>query len=443
LVISELQVGGAEKNFVELACGLRNRGHFVQVYSLDPRPAPGSDTLVIRLEQAGIPCHFGKKTAFSALFSGHARALRRLWRADQVQVVCSFLLRANLAATWAATAPRWNRGTGNRGTGNCGSAAPTLVLGLRQADPRRWARWLEQLCLRRANATICVSSQVAQGYRNDGPIAEPAELQPNCRGQIVVIPNGVTIPEVPPTLPADLPNGLAGLPCGDGPWPILLYVGRLAPQKGLDRLLHLAPELLGRLPNHHLVLVGQGPQEAALRAQIATSDVRSRIHLLGWRPNPRDYIAASAVVLLHSRWEGLPNALLEAMSLAKPVVTTRSQGVDDLFPPNSGDVTVGRGDLDGPGAAQAFERDGEVATAAVARCCQVVPQGAAAEFVAAVERIAKSPKLAEKLGDWNRNRVQSAFSIDRFLTAHEQVFLMLAGRCQHPGEGPKSNLTIS
>jgi len=435
LAISELEVGGAEKNLVRLACGLQMRGHRVHVYCLDPRPAPGLDALVVQLERAGIPCQFLGPAKWGWTPWGWARKLVHQWRVDQVQVVYSFLFRANLASTWAALARATMRLWG-------GHPGPKIVLGFRQADPRPVVRWLEQACLRRANATVCVSSQVAEHYAPHRSPVHPSAISPARRGQVVVIPNGVSQRPTSEERPADLLACLSSPPPTRGPLPILLAVGRLVPQKGLDQLLAVIPQVLRDLPSFQLVFIGKGDQEAELRALAERSAVRSQIHFLGWRPNPADYIGAATMLLLHSRWEGLPNVLLEAMSSGRPVVATQSHGLDDLFPPDEGVDPAG---LAAPTAAGPVVPEDLAWTAEFAgwaRQCQVVAADSPSDFVQAVRRIASNPELAEKLGIWNQIRVQEAFSVDRFLTSHEQVFLKLAGACQHAAEGRSANFII-
>jgi glycosyltransferase involved in cell wall biosynthesis len=200
----------------------------------------------------------------------------------------------------------------------------------------------------------------------------------------------------------------------------LLFVGRLTAQKGLTQLMQMAPDILSRLPEHQLVLLGQGPLESALKNQVASCQCRDRIHFLGWRPNPWDYMKASQIVLLNSRWEGQPNAILEAMSLAKPFVSTDVHGISDIFQAKHSERIQS---ADSPPSA---EINGQLA-----QTRQVVPLGNSAAYVHAVVTMAKEPEIAKKIGTWNRNHVEKHFSQAQFLAAHEQVFLKLARPCQH------------
>ena len=74
LLITGLEVGGAEQAFTNLALGLTERGFSPKVYALQARPPAGEDRLVERLESAGIACEFfGARSAFDASrAAGHA-----------------------------------------------------------------------------------------------------------------------------------------------------------------------------------------------------------------------------------------------------------------------------------------------------------------------------------------------------------------------------------
>jgi glycosyltransferase involved in cell wall biosynthesis len=100
----------------------------------------------------------------------------------------------------------------------------------------------------------------------------------------------------------------------------LVAVGRLSPQKGFDHLLS-ALATCHDLPIE-LDLLGQGPEEARLRHQIATLGLQSRVRLLGFQSNPYPSLRNADALVLASRFEGLPNVVLEALACGTPVITT-------------------------------------------------------------------------------------------------------------------------
>jgi glycosyltransferase involved in cell wall biosynthesis len=141
-----------------------------------------------------------------------------------------------------------------------------------------------------------------------------------------------------PDLPiAEIPNGVdtQRFSPGDGvsPWsgPVeLLFVGRLAKQKGLDVLLdalHLLPNAAWRLR-----IVGDGPERAALENRAAHHGMANRVIFHGWaqRDELAELYRGSDVFVFPSNDEGMPNVLLEALACGLPVVATRVAGNEEL-----------------------------------------------------------------------------------------------------------------
>ncbi|MFY0731798.1 glycosyltransferase [Pseudomonas sp. NFX15] len=103
--------------------------------------------------------------------------------------------------------------------------------------------------------------------------------------------------------------------------PVIVAVGRLAPQKGFDTLI----EAFARLPfrDTRLIIFGEGALRAQLLEQAARLDVADRVDLPGYADDPMAQVAAADCFVLSSRFEGSPNALVEALSTGTPVVSTR------------------------------------------------------------------------------------------------------------------------
>ena len=126
----------------------------------------------------------------------------------------------------------------------------------------------------------------------------------------VVVPNGVDLERYAPVDRAQARTRL-GLPDG----PLAVCLGRLARQKGQDRLVALWPRVRELVPDAQLVLVGDGPDVEALRAAAGPGVV-----LAGPTSTPQDWYAASDVVVMPSRWEGMALVPLEAMACGRTVV---------------------------------------------------------------------------------------------------------------------------
>lgn len=359
LVITELAVGGAERNLVRLATGLHGDGFEVRVYSLQPPPQPPKDTLVAALQAARVPTSFlGARSAWHIPLV--TRRLARELKAWQPDVVQGFMFHGNMVATWASRLAK----------------VENLLWGLRVADPNPRRLWLERRFVHRAKRVVCVSESVKR-FAVEQWRVDPAKL--------LVIPNGIDLREyesVQPVGPSEL-----GVPAGRR---ILLCVGRLHEQKGLDWLLSFAPAMLDHLPEHDLVLVGDGPQRPKLEALAAAGSAAGRIHFAGFRSDIPRCLAAADALLLPSRWEGMPNVLLEAMASGLPVVATESHGVAEAL----GDPSDG----------------------------QMVPLSDAEAFQRAVVAIASQAELAKRLGERNRQRIADVFSTEQTLALHRQLF---------------------
>ncbi|WP_380172016.1 glycosyltransferase family 4 protein [Kineococcus sp. DHX-1] len=107
------------------------------------------------------------------------------------------------------------------------------------------------------------------------------------------------------------------------PGPLFVVVGRLHPQKRVDRSVRLLQEF----PGATLVLAGDGPDRPALQALAADLGVAERVRFLGAVDRARvpGLLAAADVSLLTSQWrEGLPMAVLESLACGTPVVTSRT-----------------------------------------------------------------------------------------------------------------------
>ena len=126
------------------------------------------------------------------------------------------------------------------------------------------------------------------------------------------------------------PAAEAALPPATGPGPVrLVAVGRLTEMKGFDLLI----DAIARLPRQtaQVLILGNGPARDSLQARIEAAGVQDRVRLLGFQPNPPAFIARADGLVISSRYEGLPNAVLEAIALGRPVIATPFLGgVTDL-----------------------------------------------------------------------------------------------------------------
>jgi glycosyltransferase involved in cell wall biosynthesis len=118
----------------------------------------------------------------------------------------------------------------------------------------------------------------------------------------------------------------------NGPGPHLLAIGRLSREKGFDLLLAAFSSLRLKYPSADLTIIGDGPEEAALKAMCRTLRLESCVRFTGYVPHPESRFPGATLFVLSSRHEGLPNALLEAAAGGLPIVALpSSEGVARLL----------------------------------------------------------------------------------------------------------------
>jgi glycosyltransferase involved in cell wall biosynthesis len=147
---------------------------------------------------------------------------------------------------------------------------------------------------------------------------------------------------------------------------VLVVIGRLSPEKGQDQFLEAFSVLPDRDPPPLGLLVGEGPEEDSLRGLVRDLGIEDRVRFLGYRPNVADYYAAADLVVLPSRSEGLPNVVLEAQALERPVVAFDVGGVGEVIEDRETGWLVPAGDVPALSRAMSEAMNHPDRTAAVA-----------------------------------------------------------------------------
>ncbi|MEN6557266.1 MAG: glycosyltransferase [Thermoguttaceae bacterium] len=364
LCITELDLGGAERCLTELAVRMDRRRFTPTVYCLGPQPTDAQNSCLPRLEAAGVPTYcLGGHAPWQ--FPAIVRRLKRLLLSKKPQIAQTFLFHANVVGRIASRR----------------AGVPIVVSGIRVAEHQAaWHLWLDRWTESWADRYVCVSQSVADFSSTRGGI--PAE-------KLVVIPNGVD----PDVFPAKTPVDLATLGIAPGRR-LATFIGRLEPQKGVDWLLNTAKTWLSQLPDCDLLVVGEGPLRPKLEAICRNLRLTDRVHLVGRRTDVPAILAASQLLVLPSRWEGMPNVVLEAMASSLPVVATQVEGVAELLGPLS-------------------DR-------------QLVAQGDSQAWTARIADFLLHPDVAAAVGQENRRRVEQNFTISRIVAAYEDLWQRLA-----------------
>ena len=162
----------------------------------------------------------------------------------------------------------------------------------------------EQDLLRRYDRIVCVSRAAWNAFRELSGLVDKTELHYNPLNS----DNVRSLSQQPVELPGDLP--------------MICAVGRLAEEKGFERLLVIHRHLLDQGIRHRLVIVGDGPDRDFLPRMARALDIQDTVIFTGYQANPYPYMARSRFLASSSLTEGLPVIAMEALSLGIPIVST-------------------------------------------------------------------------------------------------------------------------
>jgi GalNAc-alpha-(1->4)-GalNAc-alpha-(1->3)-diNAcBac-PP-undecaprenol alpha-1,4-N-acetyl-D-galactosaminyltransferase len=357
LVVPSLALGGAERVLARMANHWAARGDAVTVITLS---ATTTDTYPLdpQVRRIALDLMRDSRGPIRALFNNWIR-VRRLRDAighSQPDTVISFTDRMNVVVLLA-----------------CRPLGVDTVVSER-IDPsqqplgRMWS-WLRRRVYPRARALVVQTETVRR------------QMEPlMCGRPIYVIPNAVDAPT--------------------GDWPArelrqstgslqLAAIGRLAPQKGFDLLIDAFARAAEDKPNWSLCILGEGPERRRLEHQIHERGLDGRVRLCGWVPDPAAVLYNCDAFVLSSRFEGFPNALLEAMALGLPSIAVDCP---------SGPAGIIRHEVDGV----------------------LVPLGDVPALTAAIRRLLLDDQLRGRLGA-EAARVVDRFGSERYFARWEAV----------------------
>jgi len=156
---------------------------------------------------------------------------------------------------------------------------------------------------------------------------------------------------------------------------VITTVGRLSREKGHCCLLKAAQSILNEYPDARFMIVGDGPLRGQLEQQARSLGINAAVIFAGYQADVAGFLGASDLFVLPSLREGTPNALLEAMALAKPVVVSRVGGVPEIVQDGETGFLVPPQDPDSVAqAVLALMRDSNRAAAMGQRARQVIEQ---------------------------------------------------------------------
>ncbi|GHE27494.1 glycosyl transferase [Streptosporangium violaceochromogenes] len=362
LLIGQLRVGGTEKQVFLLATGLSRSGVAVDVVTLHS-DGPYRDAL----EDEGVPVH---NAGFTGVSTGPmavprnliaAARLIRLIRRTRPDVLHAFLYHGYVIGAPIAWLAR----------------VPVVVAGRRSLSnfkrARRWVYALERVATRLTRHVVANALAVAEDARTVEGIA---------RGKVSVIYNALPASAFRPGPPARIATDL----------PVVCCVANLKAHKGHRFLVEAAALLAARGTPCTLVLAGEGPERDALLRQAARLGVDLR--LLGLRRDVEALLSRASAVVLASLYEGMSNAVMEAMAAGRPVVATAVGGTRELL--------SGRGLL--------------------------VPPADPRALADALERVLHDPRLGASLGSAARAWALDNLGVDAMIDRHLALYRRLLER---------------
>lgn len=380
-VLPRLIVGGAEQVVCDLARSV-DPSRFEAVTLC----ISGKGPLQAQLEAAGLEVvqwQFGRNpiTRFPRWLSDHTRLFRQvaaLVRERRVAIVQTQLLGPRHALV--ALAARWG-------------GAPVVVWNFRNErflrggwfglKPKVWAA-VFRLGSALVDHIVAVSEETRAGLIRQAGIAP---------SKITVINNGIDSRRM--SVAAD-PRAIR-VELGFGPEArLILTVATLKRQKGHEVLLRAAPRVVARCPGARFLIAGDGVLRAELEALARNLGLGAHVRFLGTRRDVPALLAASDLFVLPSLWEGLPNALLEAMAAGRPIVATAVSGVGEVME----DGVEGR----------------------------VVPPGDPSALAEAIEDLLGDPRRAAAMASAARERALSEHGFERVARGYQELFERLIAR---------------
>ncbi len=294
-------VGGPEKQILHHAIDLKGSDYEIEIgsfHDLSERP----EVLVVA-EQSGL----GTVCLSGGVHFGLVKELSNVLRQRPGMLLCTHGFKSNVVGYLAAKKTRTRHMAFLRGF-----TAENLRV--------KFYEVLERQALKRAQWVVCVSRKQAE---------QIARL----RGRRVapfVVPNAMLPPYARKN---DKPITREALGISQDAF-VFGSVGRLSPEKGHRFMLSAFHELCTRtngIRPVHLIVVGDGREQAPLEAQAAQLGITQRVIFAGFQGSPGEWMGLMDCLVQPSLTEGTPNAVLEAMCLKVPVVATAVGGVPDLI----------------------------------------------------------------------------------------------------------------
>ncbi|RLG88384.1 MAG: hypothetical protein DRO16_05140 [Thermoprotei archaeon] len=198
---------------------------------------------------------------------------------------------------------------------------PVIVASERSMD--LWKKWyhfkIDKILGNFTIKIICVSEEVKNYYLKKTELPE---------SKFAVIENGVNLEEIEKTEYKKELKDEFGIKEEDF---VILTGGRLCKEKSIDVLLSVVPELRKEIKNLKILIVGEGEEKRNLMEIVKKLNIENSVVFTGFRRDILSIIKISDIVVLTSKWEGMPNLILEGMALGKSVISTDIGGSKEII----------------------------------------------------------------------------------------------------------------
>ena len=356
IFIDDLGVGGTQNWLSLLVPQLAARGFAMRIYSMRAISHP---EIVERLTPHAKVTIIGEPRLWAGAGLFHLMRELRTWPAHVVQTALPTSDMIGRSLAWLTGVP----------------AIFSSIRG-RNVDKPGWQRWLDRRTAHLARSVIFNDREaVPFAIRHEGVL-------PN---QVVYIPNGVAIAQ------ARRPAAEVRRELQTAPEAIVIAtVARLHPSKGQQYLLRAFRLVRDRHPGAVLWLIGDGECRAALEREAGELGIAASVRFAGTRRDVRDILDAVDLFALPSLWEGMPNALMEAMAAGRPVVASSTDAIGELVIHGETGWMVRPGDAEG-----------------LARC---------------MIDILADPRRAADVGQAGLRHVREHFSLERMADAYATLY---------------------
>ena len=303
-VITALGVGGAETQLTRVASAMARGGRRVRVLALRER-AGFADALTA----AGVPVRtltpHGRRLSF-----GTWRALLSELRRERDGCIVTFLLQANVLGRLAGA---W-----------CRQPVVSSIRNTRFGGDGRWGGHAGDLLER---LTVPLARTVVINARSTANVVIARGIVP--ASKVRIVPNALPpTPAALSTTERSRERERIGVDDRDVVW---IAAGRFQPQKNHVALLEAFAARRREAPRSVLWLAGEGPLMSALEERASILGIGDAVHFLGLRRDLPQLLQLADAFVLASRWEGLPNVVMEALAAGLPTVSTLVGGVDELI----------------------------------------------------------------------------------------------------------------